>query len=201
MKHVKIAIKLSLVMMLLCGLLYPMVVTGIGQVAFNHKANGSMVKVDGKEVGSELIGQKFEDSRFFQGRPSAVNYNTHEKGKEGQPASGSENLSTANKELADRVSKDMDDFLKKNPSLKKEDVPTDLLTASGSGLDPHISVESAKVQVDRISKATGISTTELNGIISRNTEGRQFKIFGEKRVNVLKSNLEVAKVLKEQSKL
>ena len=207
----KKSILLSIVLVVLCGLVYPLAMTGISQVLFNKKANGSIVTFNGKEVGSELIGQSFTDSRFFRGRVSSSNYNTYTQedtkpDSKGNVAytgvtSGSQNLGPSNPALMDRVKKDMADFLKNNPTLKAEDVPTDLLTSSASGLDPDVSPESAKIQVAAVSKATDISSEDLNNIITKYTEGRTLGIFGEPRVNVLKVNLEVASILKSKGKL
>jgi K+-transporting ATPase ATPase C chain len=206
MKTLKRSILISVVLLILCGIIYPLAMTGISQLVFNKKANGSMIFVNGKEVGSELIGQSFTDPRFFRGRVSAVNYNTYTEAdtkpdKNGKVAytgvsSGSQNFAPSNKALTDRVQKDIDEFLKSHPGVKKEDIPTDLLTSSGSGLDPNISPESAKIQIPAISKATGISEAELQNIVNKYTEGRALGIFGEPRVNVLKVNLEIATLLK-----
>lgn len=206
MKTLKRSILISVVFLILCGIVYPLAMTGISQLVFNKKANGSMIVVNGKEVGSELIGQSFTDPRFFHGRVSAVNYNTYTEAdtkpdKDGKAtyngvASGSQNLAPSNKALTDRVQKDMDDFLKSHPGVMKENIPTDLLTSSGSGLDPNISPQSAKIQIPAISKATAISEAELQNIVNKYTEGRSWAIFGEPRVNVLKVNLEIASVLK-----
>ena len=206
MKIFKKAIFISIVMMVLCGIIYPLALTGISQLIFNKQANGSMIVSSGKEVGSELIGQSFTDPKFFRGRVSAVNYNTYTESdtqpdKDGKKAyngvsSGSQNLAPSNEALQERVKKDIDDFLKSHPGVKKEDIPTDLLTSSGSGLDPDISPESAKIQISAVSKASGISETELQKIVDKYTEGKSLGIFGEPRVNVLKVNLEIDSILK-----
>ncbi|MBC2579913.1 K(+)-transporting ATPase subunit C [Clostridium sp. DJ247] len=206
MKTLKRSILISIVLMVLCGIIYPLAMTGISQLVFNKKANGSMIVINGKEVGSELIGQNFTDPRFFRGRVSGINYNTYTEAdtkpdKNGKAAysgvaSGSQNLAPSNKALTDRVQKDIDDFLKTHPGVKKEDIPTDLLTSSGSGLDPNISPESAKIQIPAVSKATGISEAQLQKLVDNYTEGRSWGIFGEPRVNVLKVNLEIASALK-----
>ena len=179
--------------MLICGFAFPMVLTGISQVVFPFQANGSLVEFEGKKVGSETVGQDFTEPYFMKSRPSAVNYNTADEVVD--VASGSNNYGPSNKELQKRVKKDIDEFLKQNPSVKKEDIPTDLLTASGSGLDPHISVKAAKIQIPAIAKASGIQKEELNKIVDENTEGKMLGIFGEEKVNVLKVNLEIAKRL------
>lgn len=197
MKLVKNAILVSVALMVICGLLFPALITGVGQLFFNNKANGSIVKVDGKEVGSELLGQQFSDSRYFHGRISAVDYNTYKEGEKKDPASGGSNLAPSNKALQDRVEKDIEEFLKANPNVKKEDIPADFLTASASGLDPDISPAAAKIQVPAIAKATGISTSDLEAMVKKCTKEKQLGIFGEERVNVLKLNLEVDKKLKK----
>lgn len=200
------AIAVSLVLILICGIAYPLVMTGLSQLIFHKQANGSIIQYKGKPVGSELLGQAFSDTRFFHGRVSSVNYNTYKledtkPGKDGRVAyagvgSGSANLAPSNPALVDRVTKDIDSFLKANPGAKKEDIPTDLLTSSGSGLDPNISPAAARIQIPAISKATGISSSKLEKIVAKCTEDRQLGIFGESRVNILKANLEIAKVLK-----
>ncbi|MTK12748.1 MAG: K(+)-transporting ATPase subunit C [Clostridiaceae bacterium] len=206
MKTLRKSILISIVFMVLCGFIYPLTMTGISQLLFSKKANGSMIVVNGKEVGSELIGQNFTDPRFFRGRVSGVDYNTYKEedtkpNKDGKVAyggvsSGSKNLAPSNKDLSDRVQKDIEEFLKTHPGVQKEDIPTDLLTSSGSGLDPHISPKAAEIQIPAVSKATGISETQLQNIVNKYTEGRDVGIFGEPRVNVLKVNLEIATLLK-----
>jgi len=126
------------------------------------------------------LGQSFTDPRFFWGRVS----------------SGSANLAPSNPALKERVQKDIEAFLAANPGVKKEDIPADLLTSSGSGLDPHISPAAAKVQIPRIAKATGISSNELQKLVDGYTEGRDLGVFGEPRVNVLKLNLEISSLVK-----
>lgn len=205
MKIVKKSIFVSIVLIVLCGLIYPLTLTGISQLAFNNKANGSMIIFNGKEVGSELIGQNFTDAKFFRGRVSSYNYNTYTKedtqpDKDGKIAysgvgSGSQNLAPSNKELQERVQKDIEEFLKSHPGVKKEDIPTDLLTSSGSGLDPDISPEAARIQIPAVSKASGISEKQLQQIVDMCTEKRSLGIFGETRVNVLKANINIASIL------
>ena len=197
MKTIKKAILISTVLMVLCGIIYPLVLTGISQLVLNKKANGSMIVAGGKEVGSELIGQNFTDPRFFRGRVSALNYNTYTKEDTAYSGvgSGSQNLAPSNSALQERVNKDMEDFLNSHPGVKKEDVPTDLLTSSASGLDPDISPEAAKIQIPAVSKASRISESELQKIVDKYTEGKSFGIFGEPRVNVLKVNLEINSIL------
>jgi K+-transporting ATPase ATPase C chain len=206
MKTFKRAIMLSVVMIVLCGVIYPLAITGIGKVFFSSKANGSIISYNGKEVGSALLGQNFTDPRFFRGRVSYVNYNTYTKAdtipdKTGKVAysgasSGSQNLAPSNKALKERVEKDIQEFLNTHPGVKKSDIPTDLLTSSASGLDPDISPKAAEIQIPAVSKATGISEQTLEKIVDECTENKTLGVFGESRVNVLKLNLEVASILK-----
>jgi len=206
MKIIKKSIRVSIALMILCGLIYPLGMTGISQLILNKQANGSMIVVDGKEVGSELLGQNFTDPKFFRGRISSVNYNTYTEDdmkpdENGNVAysgvgSGSQNLAPSNNVLKERVEKDMEDFLESHPGVKKEDIPTDLLTSSGSGLDPNISPESAKIQIPAVSKASGISETDLQKLVNKYTEGKSLGIFGEPRVNILKVNIEIAIISK-----
>jgi K+-transporting ATPase ATPase C chain len=210
MKIVKSSIILCLVLMLICGIIYPLTMTVIGQTLFNKQANGSIIKIDGKAVGSEVLGQAYKDERYFQGRVSSLNYNTYTDedalpDKDGKVAyagvgSGSSNLAPSNPALKDRVKEDIDKFLKAHSGTKQEDIPTDLLTNSGSGLDPNISPASAAIQIPAISKATGLTIDELNEMVEKYTEGRQLGIFGEARVNVLKLNIELDSKLKALGK-
>lgn len=196
---------LSIVLLVICGFIYPLALTGLSQLVFPKQANGNLLEVDGKAVGSELVGQQFSDEKFFKGRVSAVNYNTYseedliadENGETayGGVSSGSFNYGATNTDLEARVKADLESFLAANPDIKQEDIPADLLTASGSGLDPHISIEAAKVQIPAIAKATGLSEDELQKIVDENVEGKLLGIFGENKVNVLKTNIGVAKAI------
>lgn len=207
-KTVLQSLKISIIMLVLCGLIYPFTVTGLGQILFHKQANGSIIEYNGKAVGSELLGQSFTDTRFFHGRVSSINYNTYTKAditpkKDGSVAytgvtSGSNNLAPSNKVLADRIKNDVATFLKANPTITRDKIPADLFTNSGSGLDPDISPEGAQVQIPLISKMTNISIEDLNKIVKDNTTGRSLGIFGETHVNVLKCNLEIAKRLNIQ---
>jgi K+-transporting ATPase ATPase C chain len=200
LKGIKKPFLVTLAMLLICGLAYPLLLTGISQVIFPKQANGSLITVDGKTVGSVLVGQDFTDARFMKCRPSAVNYNTYTQedkvnGDYTGIGSGSKNYAPTNPELSKRVQEDIAEFLKENPSIKKEDIPTDLLTASGSGLDPQISPKSAEVQIPALAKATGLSEDRLKEIVKENSQGKWLGIFGEDTVNVLKVNLQIAKDL------
>ncbi|MGA2274404.1 MAG: potassium-transporting ATPase subunit KdpC [Bryobacteraceae bacterium] len=183
MKQLMIAIKATLLLTVLTGLLYPLAVTGLAQILFPHQANGSLKVVNGKTVGSELIGQRFTKPEYFHGRPSAA-------GNDGYDglSSGGSNYGPTNQHLADRVSDDVKKFRAENPTYTGP-IPADLLTASGSGLDPHISPASADVQVARIAAARGVSADTVRQLVSAHTEGRQYGLFGEPRVNVLELNL------------
>ncbi len=203
-KYLKSAFICSLVLGVLCCVVYPAALTLAGQALFNKQANGNLITVtmNGEEVqiGSELVGQQFEDPKFFHGRVSSVNYNCYtaeekEDGTYGGVSSGSFNYGNSNPDLKARVEEDLAAWMEAHPDVKQEDIPSDLLTASGSGLDPHITVQAARVQVGEISKASGISEDELNQIIDSNTEGKVLGIFGEEKVNVLGCNLDIAEKL------
>jgi len=199
----KQALLITLTMFVLCGFIYPFAVTALAQGLFHHKANGSLIEMDGETVGSELIGQAFTAPEYFWGRVSAVNYNVYmredtipdEKGRVNYSgvSSGTFNYAPSNPELKKRIEADIEKFLLANPSVKRQDIPADLMTASGSGLDPHISVKAAEIQVERIAQASGLSEGEIEKIIETNTEERAFGIFGENKVNYLMANLDIMK--------
>ncbi|MCJ1979918.1 potassium-transporting ATPase subunit KdpC [Pseudolactococcus carnosus] len=200
MKKIIYALKtpflLTVTLMIICGIGYPLLVTGLGQTLFPYQANGSQIKENGKVVGSALIGQAFTESTYLKGRPSGVNYNTYtaaekENGHYLGVASGSENLSPSNPDLKKRVAQNMARFLEQNPTIKKQAIPTDLLTASGSGLDPHISPESAKIQVPEIAKASKISEKKLYQLIDAQTTKPVLNFLGTPTVNVLAVNLAI----------
>lgn len=201
LKSFKTAFCVSIAMYLLCGFAYPMVLTGISQIIFPNQANGSLVEMDGKVVGSTLVGQDFTDERLFHCRPSAYNYNTYtqedkENGIYTGLSSGSNNYAVSNPKLKERLNQDIIKFLKENPTITRDEIPSDIITASGSGLDPHISVEAANVQVDRIVKNTQLSEAKVKDLIKKNTVGKLFGIFGEETVNVIELNLSLVKELK-----
>ncbi len=196
----KSALLISVVMVVLCGVLYPLLMTGISQMIFPSQANGSLVKVGDKVIGSALLGQDFSDPRFMKGRPSAVGYNVYtvEEKKNGQytgVASGSQNFAPSNPELLLRMEASLEAFLKANPTVDKADIPMDLLTTSGSGLDPHISPEAAQIQVPALAENTGISEQDLEQIIESRTNRQVLAVFGEPTVNVLLVNLDIAQIL------
>ena len=197
------AVSVTLVLLLLCGFAFPVALTGLSALIFPDQAKGSMVSADGKAVGAAHVGQEFTEAYFMKGRPSAYHYNTYNEDAEGNQtyndgtefaglSSGSNNYAPSNPALSERVEADIEAFLEANPDVKKEDIPTDLMTASGSGLDPHISPESAKVQIPALSEASGISEERLQEITDANTDGKLLGIFGEDTVNVLGVNLDIA---------
>ena len=171
-----------------CGLGYTLVVTGIAQVAFPYQANGSLIKVDDKIVGSELIGQNFEDEDHMWGRIQNVSVGEDENG-ELMAYSAPSNLSPASKEYQDLVDARVEKIRAANPDADMDAVPVDLVTCSGSGLDPEISPDAAEYQVPRLAKATGKSEDEVRDIIAKCSKGRFLGVFGEPTVNVLKVNL------------
>lgn len=177
-----------------CGLGYTLVVTGIAQVAFPYQANGSLIKVDDKIVGSELIGQSFEDEDHMWGRIQNVTIVEGEDG--GLMAYGApSNLSPASEEYRQLVDARVEKIRAANPDAGMDAVPVDLVTCSGSGLDPEISPDAAEYQVPRLAKVTGKSEDEVREIIAQCTKGRFLGVFGEPTVNVLKVNLMLDGVL------
>lgn len=198
MRYFNKGLRITVSMIIICGIIYPLLITGIGQLFFNYEANGSVVEVDGKEVGSELIGQIYNEEKYFNGRVSAVNYNISDDGKEIDSTSGSQNLGPTSEVLKERVEKDIENFLKKNPTVSKDEITEELISQSGSGLDPHITVRGAEIQIDRISKVTGISKDRLKMLIEENKEGKLLGLYGAERVNVLKLNIGIDKILKEE---
>ena len=177
-----------------CGLGYTLVVTGIAQVAFPYQANGSLIKVDDKIVGSELIGQNFEDEDPMWGRIQNVSVVEDENG-ELMAYSAPSNLSPASEEYQELVDARVEKIRAANPDADMDAVPVDLVTCSGSGLDPEISPDAAEYQVPRLAKATGKSEDEVRDIIAKCSKGRFLGVFGEPTVNVLKVNLMLDGVL------
>ena len=179
-----VAIRTTILTLALTGLIYPFVMTGLAQVLFPWRANGSLVTDEqGQVVGSELIGQGFSNPAYFQPRPSAAG----EKGYDAAASSGS-NLGPTSKKLQDRIKEDLKRLKEENPNAPGP-VPADLVTASASGLDPHVSPKGALWQVPRIAKARGISPERVQAVVEANVERRTFGILGEPRVNVLLVNL------------
>ncbi len=174
------SIKLTLVMIVLCSVIYPLIVAGIAKMA-PGQGNGETLSQNGRVVGYENVGQKFTDDKYFQGRPSAVAYNA--------AGSGGSNKGPSNPDYLKTVKERVDSFLMHNPDVSKEEIPTDLVTASGSGLDPDISVAAAKVQVKRISKIRGLAVAKIEKLIVSHTEKPLAGLFGPEKINVLKLNI------------
>jgi K+-transporting ATPase ATPase C chain len=177
------AIVVTLVLMVIVGLAYPGLVTGLAQLLFPHQANGSLLVVNGQVVGSELIGQQFARADYFHARPSAAGNGYDDT------LSGGTNLGPTSAKLADTlIAQAVDSAVKLDRAVKGR-VPADLVTSSGSGLDPHISPASAGLQVARVARARGLSPEVVRSLVAHHTERRQFGFFGDPRVNVLKLNL------------
>jgi potassium-transporting ATPase KdpC subunit len=177
------AVRMLLVLSALTGVIYPLVVTGISRVAFPSASTGSLIVSDGKTVGSDLIGQPFDDPKYFWSRPSATSPQPYN----GASSSGS-NLGPRNPALADAI-KDRIKALRDADPGNAAAVPVDLITASGSGLDPHISVAAADYQLARVAKTRGLAVDDVRRLVAAHTEGRTFGVLGEPRVNVLELNL------------
>jgi len=187
MKAILPALRVFLFLTIITGIVYPLLITGIAQAAFGHAANGSLIKVDGKTVGSSLVGQPFDDPKYFWSRPSATGpfpYNA-------QASSGS-NMGPTNPALAKAITDRVAALQKADPS-NKDAVPTDLVTASGSGLDPHISIAAAECQVSRVAKARGLDEAKVRELVTAHTTGPTFGVLGEGVVNVLELNLDLDK--------
>lgn len=248
------AVLVSVVLLLICGLAFPLVLTGLSSLLFPKQAKGSLIEVDGQTVGAEHVGQEFTEEYYLWSRPSQYHYNVYNEDKDGTQhyvimddadkqllfivdeedaegnvtkahydtfdengnqvfyqdienldeatdtrfaglSSGSANYGNSNPALAERVEADLEKFLAKNPEVKAEDIPTDLLTASGSGLDPDISPESAEVQIPRIVSASNLEEAAVREIIDNNTSGKMAGVFGDERVNVLGVNIEIAQAM------
>ena len=168
---------------LLCSVAYPLAVTGIGQLAFERQADGSLIERDGEAIGSSLIGQAFTSEAYFHGRPSAAG-----DGYDASSGSGS-NLGPTSQKLADRLTEDGTAFREANGLDAGDTLPADAITASGSGLDPHISVANARLQVERVATARGATAEDVRMLLDEYTEGRPLGFLGESRVNVLKLNI------------
>jgi potassium-transporting ATPase KdpC subunit len=181
-------LRIKLFMTLLLGVAYPLALTGICQVAFPRQANGSLITVGGKVVGSELIGQNFASPEYFHPRPSAAGSGYD------AVSSGGSNYGPTNQKLIDRVGAAVEVFRKENPGFSGP-IPADLLTASASGLDPHISPDAARAQAARVAKARGLSEDQVKQLIAGHTEPPVLKFLGEFRVNVLKLNLALDQII------
>jgi potassium-transporting ATPase KdpC subunit len=183
-ENLRIAVLFTVVTTIIFGVLYPLVVTGLGQLFFPSKANGQLISNNGQVIGSRLIGQPFSSDRYFHPRPSAAG-NGYDPVA---PSGGASNLGPTNKALVDRVNADIQKLRAENPGVA---IPIDLVTTSGSGLDPDISPAAAEFQIPRVARARGISEQGLRALVGKHTEARQFGFLGEPRVNVLELNLEL----------
>ncbi|HYL15072.1 MAG TPA: potassium-transporting ATPase subunit KdpC [Terriglobales bacterium] len=181
-KNLVIAILMTIATTVLLGIIYPLVMTGISQVLFPTKANGQLIETRGKVIGSRIIGQGFSSPGYFHSRPSAAG-----NGYDASNSNGSQ-LGPTNQKLIDRVKGDVATAQADNPG---KPVPVDLVTASGSGVDPHITPAAAEYQLPRVAKERGVTVEQLSALLAKHTEGRQFGVLGEPRVNVLELNLEL----------
>lgn len=187
-----------LIFSFICGILYTCVVTGLAQLLFSDKANGSIIEIDGKKYGSELLGQQYTEDTHMWGRIMNIDVSTY-KDKDGKTVmyASPSNLSPASGEYEKLVAHRVADLKAANPDMDETAVPVDLVTCSGSGLDPHISPAAAEYQVARIAKANDMSEDEVRDIIEKCTDGRFLEIFGEETVNVLEVNLMLDGILEE----
>jgi len=183
-QNLRIAILMTLVTTAIFGLLYPLAVTGLGQLFFPAQANGGMIVHDGQVVGSRLIGQPFTSVWYFHPRPSAAGNGYDPVASTG----GASNLGPTNRQLVDRVKSHVEKLHAENPGTA---IPVDLVTTSGSGLDPEISPAAAEFQIPRVARGRHMSETDLRALVARHTLGRQFGLFGEPRVNVVELNLDL----------
>jgi K+-transporting ATPase ATPase C chain len=183
-RHLRIAILMTLVTTVLFGLLYPLAVTGLSQLFFPVQANGGMLLRHGQVMGSRLIGQPFSSAWYFHPRPSAAG-NGYDPVA---PGGGASNLGPTNRQLVDRVKSDVEKLHVENPGVA---IPVDLVTTSGSGLDPEISPAAAEFQIPRVARERHISETDLRALVAKHTLGRQFGLLGEPRVNVVELNLDL----------
>ena len=183
LRQLRPAVLITVVFTLICGVAYPLLSTAIGQAAFHDKANGSLIRRNGVVVGSELIGQAFTAPQYFHSRPSAAG-----AGYDGSASSGS-NLGPTNPDLLSAVKDRVDGYRKENGLAADAMVPVDAVTASGSGLDPHISIANARLQVNRVATERGLDPAVVEQLVKKYTDGRQLVVLGEPGVNVVELNL------------
>ena len=194
LRQIQPAIVMVVLLTVITGLVYPLGMTGLAQLLFPHRANGSLIEKDGKIIGSKLIGQNFTDARYFHGRPSATTDTDPNDPTKTVPApynasnSGGANAGPTSKSLIDRVTQDADKLKAENPSAP---IPVDLVTTSASGLDPDISPAAAHFQAPRVAKARGISEARLHDLVNQSIEGRFLGVLGEPKVNVLQLNMKL----------
>ena len=194
LRQIQPAIVMILLLTVITGLVYPLGMTGLAQLIFPHRANGSLIEKEGKVIGSEIIGQNFTDARYFHGRPSATTDTDPNDPAKTVPApynasnSGGANAGPTSKSLIDRVTQDADKLKAENPSAP---IPVDLVTTSASGLDPDISPAAAYFQAPRVAKTRGISEARLHDLVNQSIEGRFLGILGEPKVNVLQLNMKL----------
>ncbi len=183
LRYLTISLRMMIVTAVVLGLLYPLAMTGVAQVLFPHQANGSLLTRNGRVIGSSLIAQDFTSAKYFQPRPSAAGngYNAMD--------SSFSNLGPTSRTLMQRVAADVKQQLARDPGLRLGGVPVDMVTTSGSGLDPDITVANALAQAPRVAAARGISLQQVLTLVRQHTTGRQFGFLGERRVNVLELNL------------
>ena len=181
MKQIITSIKVFIVFSVLLGLIYPLAITGIAQATMRDKANGSLIVENGRIVGSSLIGQNFDKPEYFNSRPSAVDYNAS--------GSGASNLGPSSKKLIARVKEAIS-----REKLGDKNIPADMVLTSASGLDPHISLENAQIQIPRIAKVRNVSETKLKELVNKNTDSDFIGVWGQKGVNVLKINIDLDKL-------
>ncbi len=182
-KHLGTSLRMTIISVIVLGLIYPFVMTGLAQVLFPHQANGSLVEVNGKVVGSSIIGQLWTKPQYFHGRPSAAGKNGYDP-----TSTGGTNLGPSSKKLIDSTRATIASLKKENPNATVP-IPMDLVTSSGSGIDPDISPQAAYYQAPRVAEARKMDVKIVDDLIARNTKGRTFGILGEPRVNVLQLNL------------
>lgn len=188
------ALRMTALMTVLTGLIYPLAITGVAQIVFPGKANGSLIQKDGRFIGSELIGQNFTKPEYFHPRPSAAGNDGYDA-----MASGGSNFGPTSQKLVERVKASAEQFHKDNPGYTAS-VPADLLTASASGLDPHISPASAEAQVTRVAASRGVAAEQLLALVSLHTESPDAGFLGEPRVNVLLLNLDLDQKFPQHTK-
>jgi len=189
---------LILIVTIICGVVYPLIITGISQLFFKDKANGSIIEVNGVKYGSELLGQQYTGDEYMWGRVMIVDTSTFtdSDGNSVMYAKAASNLTPASEDYKDLIAQRVQKIIDANPDAETDKIPEDLVTGSGSGIDPGVSVAAAKYQVERIAKARDLSVSEVDKIIDKYTTGRFLGIFGESTVNVLKVNLALDGILK-----